>query len=357
MADRLQADLIEQFRGKPNIEALLRVLETQLDELYAFFDDLRDLRNVADAMGNQLDGIGDIVELTRADAGSLSAIANPGQNLDDEVYRTFLFYKIWKNTNTCTYPDIIKSFQMFWDLPLYYSEDPDEPATMILSSDILKPEDNSYKLLTAPMIKAAGVKLIVRTVTLADVSNLTIIPNMHYATISKVELTEILPEHDFEKDLFMGGLVTSIQASTVVEILPVHEFEEKVVAEFIGSSLSQTHLADLQPVHEFEHETTLHGMAQSVSQTVLPDIVIIPELTEEKSLEFVAQEMVETKLTEIIPTHQFNAVSTAAANTYTVVTSTIPGYEQIAFGFMTETSVETSNHKIIKTKLKEDKKK
>ena len=81
--------------------------------------------------------------------------------LDDDAYRTYLIYKIWKNTNNCTYYDIIRAFKMFWDKPLHYREDPAIPATMIFETDALTPEADVSKLLNAPFIKAAGVAILV----------------------------------------------------------------------------------------------------------------------------------------------------------------------------------------------------
>lgn len=43
---RLEEDLVEQFRDKPNIKAILEVIGEQLDDLYQFFDDLRENRSI-----------------------------------------------------------------------------------------------------------------------------------------------------------------------------------------------------------------------------------------------------------------------------------------------------------------------
>lgn len=94
---------------------------------------MRDQRGVHTAVGKQLDGVGDIAVLSRLEAGELACVKESVYVLDDESYRNYLIYKIWKNTNNCTYYDIIKAFRMFWDKPLYYREDPEIPATMILN--------------------------------------------------------------------------------------------------------------------------------------------------------------------------------------------------------------------------------
>ena len=124
----VEKDTIEQFRGKPNIQVLHDALARQLQDLHDFFLQLKTGRSLSDAVGAQLDGVGDIVVLSRREAGDLASYAGRGGETDDETYRKFLVYKVLKNTCDCTYPDIIKAFRMFWDKPLYYSENPEYPS-------------------------------------------------------------------------------------------------------------------------------------------------------------------------------------------------------------------------------------
>lgn len=155
----LKQDLVEQFKEQPVIEALVEAIGEQLTDVWNFFHQLETERGVSTAVGKQLDGVGDIVVLSRKEAGELACVNESVYVIDDETYRKFLIYKIWKNTNNCTYYDIIKSFKMFWDKPLHYKESPEYPATMIFETDELSPEDDVQKLLTAPFIKAAGVAI------------------------------------------------------------------------------------------------------------------------------------------------------------------------------------------------------
>ena len=163
MADYTKAmkrDLIEQFRGKPYIEALAEVIAVELQAVYDFFEQMRSNRDLYTAVGKQLDGVGDIAVLSRAQAGEFAGragLVNPSEEITDDVYRRYLIYKILKNNCDCTYPDIIKAFRMFWNKPLYYSETPEHPAVMFLETGLLSPEDHAERLLGAPVIKAAGV--------------------------------------------------------------------------------------------------------------------------------------------------------------------------------------------------------
>lgn len=165
--EKLRTDLVEQFKEKPVIDALMEAIGEQLNEVFEFYRALKEERGVHTSIGKQLDGVGDIVVLTRKEAGELACVSEPVYVLEDEEYRKYLIYKIWKNTNNTTYYDVMKSFKMFWDLPLYYKEDPEVPATMIFETGELSPEDDVAKLLTAPFIKAAGVaiKVIAYTVS------------------------------------------------------------------------------------------------------------------------------------------------------------------------------------------------
>ena len=161
----LRGDLVAQFKEKPVIDALVSAIGEQLNDVRRFYEDLRDRRGLQTSMGQQLDGVGDIVVLSRLEAGALACINESVYVLDDESYRRYLIFKVWKNTNNCTYHDVIKALRMFWPKPLYYREDPAEPATMVFETDMLSPEDDVPKLLNAPLIKAAGVgiKVIART--------------------------------------------------------------------------------------------------------------------------------------------------------------------------------------------------
>ena len=161
----LRGDLVDQFKEKPVIDALVSAIGEQLNDVWRFYEDLRDRRGLQTSMGQQLDGVGDLVVLSRLEAGALACINESVYVLDDESYRRYLIFKVWKNTNNCTYHDVIKALRMFWPKPLYYREDPAEPATMVFETDMLSPEDDVPKLLNAPLIKAAGVgiKVIART--------------------------------------------------------------------------------------------------------------------------------------------------------------------------------------------------
>lgn len=62
-----------QFRSKPKIEAILKAIEEELNELDEARSQLETLLYIETAEGINLDRIGEIVVLSRADAGLLAA--------------------------------------------------------------------------------------------------------------------------------------------------------------------------------------------------------------------------------------------------------------------------------------------
>ena len=66
-------DFPSQFKGKPKIEALCACFDRQFAEIEQCFQQLLLLLNIERAEGEQLDRIGDIVVLSRAEAGLLAA--------------------------------------------------------------------------------------------------------------------------------------------------------------------------------------------------------------------------------------------------------------------------------------------
>ncbi|MCX4355850.1 MAG: DUF2612 domain-containing protein [Oscillospiraceae bacterium] len=196
--ERLLSDLVEQFKYKPVISALAEAVGEQLSEVSTFFEELKTLRWLHTAEGKQLDGIGDIVVLSRKEAGELASFTRTDYIIDDEQYKTYLIYKIWKNTCVCTYRDIIKAFKMFWDKPLYYSESIDEPATMVFETGELLPEDNAQIILNAPFVKPAGVRIhvIAKTVT-PEMGTGVFIKSI----IGRGAMVTVLPEIEIDIDL------------------------------------------------------------------------------------------------------------------------------------------------------------
>lgn len=156
---KLLSDLVEQFKGKPHIEALMEVIGEQLGEVAMFFEDLRAQRTLETAVGKQLDGIGDIVCLSREESAKYAGMFRSGR-VGDEEYRALLKSKIIINTNDTTYYGIIRSIRsLYGAYPIYYTEDPTFPATIIFELDAAA-GGNIAPLGFVPPVKAAGVGIL-----------------------------------------------------------------------------------------------------------------------------------------------------------------------------------------------------
>lgn len=156
--DSLLADFPEQFRNKHNIEVLVNALDHQLQEVLDMFNQLRTERTLDKAVGKQLDGVGDIVVLSRKEAGLLSGKEIYYPVIDDERYRRFLKYKAFRNVTNGTYYDIMEAMKNVWGVDdIYYSEEPSQPATIILTMPTIGPGGEPIVLGEVPAIKPGGV--------------------------------------------------------------------------------------------------------------------------------------------------------------------------------------------------------
>lgn len=154
-----------QFRSKPKIEAILKAIEEELNELDEARSQLETLLYIETAEGINLDRIGEIVVLSRADAGLLAAQAgNLDFNvIDDARYRKYLKYKILANTSNATYKDIITAVKMIWGVDkVSYNENLDGPASLTVSFPYHYTDEDIFIL---PPLTAAGVGINVRAET------------------------------------------------------------------------------------------------------------------------------------------------------------------------------------------------
>ena len=157
---QLLEDLPIQYQEKHRIEVFQKAMARQLNELYSFFYALHTRRTLSNAEGAQLDGIGDIVMLSRGQALAIAESAEMLTPMDDVMYRMYLAWKIALNTTVCTHSDVYRALKLFWsDTPIYYSEQPEYPAMAIYT--IPRPVfDYELPLFrVASRVKAAGVTL------------------------------------------------------------------------------------------------------------------------------------------------------------------------------------------------------
>jgi len=101
-AQRILDDLLEQFKDKPNLEAILTAIGRQAQDLEDAFWQLLLDRFLPNAVGAQLDIIGRIVRRDRAD-------------LSDDVYRAILRGKIAANLSSGTHPEVLRVVELCLD--------------------------------------------------------------------------------------------------------------------------------------------------------------------------------------------------------------------------------------------------
>lgn len=201
-SEKLNDDLLEQFRGKKNIGVIVSAYARQLQEVYAFLMSLLDLLNLDACVGAQLDLIGEIVALSRYDARVLARESADNETLDDDLYRKLIKWKILLNTSDGTYWDIIQGIKMFWDkTPVYYRTDPEIPATIILSTPPLDPATNPKELLETPIIRPGGVDLRLYATTESPPVGATV---GAAGTIGKGIISTQLPEVEIDYNLNVG---------------------------------------------------------------------------------------------------------------------------------------------------------
>lgn len=278
MADfvtKLKRDLVEQFRGKANIEALMEVVGIELQEVFDFYEQLRTQRSVDTAVGKQLDGVGDIAVMTRKEAGQLAGNPIPFEVIDDDTYRQYLIYKILKNTCDCTYPDIIKAFRMFWDRPLYYTEDPEQPATMIFDTGELPGDVDTTPLFKTPLIRAAGVtlKLYARTSVEMDTAWLRLRSGLGYA-VTVTQLPTLEREIDYGAKVYARSGIQTITEDTLPGIERDYKLHHKIR---LGTSFQRVSQDELPPLErEISYAATLDSgsAVHSIMETPINGISI-----------------------------------------------------------------------------------
>lgn len=157
-------DIPQQFLGKHNIEVLITAFAQQMQEIEQVLEELNTKTDLDNAIGTNLDYVGTIIPLTRKEAGELAGIGVSEPVMSDERYRQFLRYKNLKNTNCCTYYDLMDGISLLWKLDkLYYLEDATYPATIIFRTDRLDIEqEDTIEFHSDLCIRAAGVGVIVR---------------------------------------------------------------------------------------------------------------------------------------------------------------------------------------------------
>lgn len=218
--EKLNQDLLEQFRGKKNIAVVANSYAKQLQEVHDFLESLLRLLDIDACTGAQLDIIGDIVVLSRYDARVIVERSYDGEALDDDLYRKLIKWKILLNTNDCTYWSIMKGIKMFWDkTPVYYKTDPEIPATILLSTPPLDPSTNPRELLEMPIIRPGGVDLKLTATTENPVTEGEVyVGGAMFQGIISTQLPEIQIDYNLREEVKIVPAIWSAMQTVLPEI-------------------------------------------------------------------------------------------------------------------------------------------
>lgn len=154
-------DMPQQFQGKRNIEILVRALAHQLEEVEAVLREINELTDIDTAHGKNLDYVGDIVCMSRKEAGELVRQRYEEPVISDERYREYLRYKVLRNTSDCTYWDIMQALDILWDVTrATYYEKAERPATIFIGLPAVDIEDPDPAEGKPQILKPGGVGFI-----------------------------------------------------------------------------------------------------------------------------------------------------------------------------------------------------
>ena len=256
-----------------NTKVLLKVLGDQLNELLKVFHDLTErtfFRVLEDgeietmteygAHDVQLDGIGEIVGISRKQAACISShLKNvdklldtsdiPGTNdainnfgtwvhrngfslyypgrfnenapysvVEDVSYSDLVDFKIFLNNSNGTYHDLMRAVRQFWDTnahPVRYEERFGNDARIILNTDLHQEEDGTYPnvrlYMLAPLVKAAGVELYRQATTTANEMQKNMFAGgMVFDPVYETRLSYLLYPHEFNKPIAVKSRLENI---------------------------------------------------------------------------------------------------------------------------------------------------
>jgi hypothetical protein len=119
-ADRAEARLITQYKGKPNMVAAVRAFASEMQAAEDALWQVYEQRSIENAVGVQLDGLGRIVGVQRQGRG-------------DETFRLYIRVTRLLNRSSGTIPELLKMFGLIAD-PLGLSVVLEEqfPAALVL---------------------------------------------------------------------------------------------------------------------------------------------------------------------------------------------------------------------------------
>lgn len=156
-------DIPCQFRGKPNITAIINAFSRQVEELLEVNRQLVELTDLDTAEGKNLDMLGDVVNVSRKDAYVLLN-REATVEITDAMYRNVLRFQALKNNSDANYLDIMKGLHLLWsNARIHYAEAVREPASIEVSIEDITTDEADPALVRPMVIRAGGVKILFRS--------------------------------------------------------------------------------------------------------------------------------------------------------------------------------------------------
>lgn len=138
--------LAEQFRGKPNLAALLNDLNAQTQELETALQDLFTQRSIDTAFGAQLDVLGKILGQARG-------------GFDDDTYRQYLRARMLLNISSASTEDIYGIFRALIDDTATVEIEDQYPAAFVLrvGGQAFPPEEIAQLIVFLRLARGAAI--------------------------------------------------------------------------------------------------------------------------------------------------------------------------------------------------------
>lgn len=170
--------LLQQFRGKPKLEAMLGIVTHQIQQLEDAFWELMTERQLTTAIGAQLDIIGAIL-------GQSRVVDETTTLTDDNDYRAMLGIKILVNTSNGTMDEILEiAGELLGHQDIVLTEYYPASAEIEIRQLITDFEQLLYRFLGQSIPTA--VNLIVRTLTSSLATTLTFVEFFSALTVGAV---------------------------------------------------------------------------------------------------------------------------------------------------------------------------
>ncbi|MFT9498012.1 DUF2612 domain-containing protein [Anaerosolibacter sp.] len=126
--ENMNSKLLSQFKKAVVLNAILQAFGRQMDEIKVALSDLSSKRGLSGSVGKQLDGLGEIVQITRKPRGFFQELSN------DEDYRILVGAKAIKNTWLGDLPGAIELWDsVFPDRKLALMDNYDMTMTALLT--------------------------------------------------------------------------------------------------------------------------------------------------------------------------------------------------------------------------------